>query len=256
MKRHRKARSSTIQSGKVTEGRARKGLPLLIFEHSASVAIKEFAAKLPPTFTQHELAQIIDEYLDLSVKKIQLEGRFRQKVVAIDIEKVYDPKKYPDLLEQDDFRQRAEPLFVDDNFLMLNPLMQSIKDKAREIGIAWDIAAPIISRVADKMRPDQRPESVKRGELCERIIAEMKEIRAHHTEFRTFEELEHRFPDFLTSRMLKGGAFDSEDQDLLAHPNQWESPIVHVYGLLKKRFHVNSNETIKKYRKAYKVSLR
>jgi len=235
----------------------RKNLPLLKFEESVRALITDFARTLPTTFTGEDLAREIDLYLDHASKTIRLPVGGRRQIRTMEIGKHLDPRfagRDFELLNQDDFKQWAEPLLTDDNFLILDAPMQALRKRSSELGLDWARAETTIRTVAGEFRPDDRSERVKRGDLCERVISEVKEIRRRRADFRSFEELEPIFPGYQTVRFLKSRPFDAEDRDTLAHPNRWETtPLVYAYGLLKRSFDVSSDHTITKYRKTFKA---
>src|ERR1700757_314978 len=103
----------TKNVGELEEGSTHKSLPLAMFEEFAKNTVRLLVDKLPSSFAREDLVQILHTYLDLSVRRIELPGRFRLKIRAIDIAKYCESPKYPKLVEQADFRQWAEPLLTD-----------------------------------------------------------------------------------------------------------------------------------------------
>jgi hypothetical protein len=251
----RKKSGKAKANNRSLERSVRKSLPLLEFEEFAKEVLRERFSKLPYAFTADDLAKEVQTYLDYSVKKIQLGGKVPMKVYAMDIERYYDPQRHIDLFEQPDFRQWAEPLLTDANLSALGETMQKMRERAGQLGIDWSLAAPIVGKVADRYRPDQRPATVQRGEFCEQVIEELRRIREREREFGTFEDLERICPDYGVVRILKHSPFDSEDRVLLASPNRWERVVTYASGILEK-YYRKSPHTIRQDRKRFKSSIR
>ncbi len=237
----------------------RKDLPSLMFEESARTVLQDLVTKLPPAFTRDDLVREIHTYLDYSEKKIKLRGRPSLRVQAMEIGSAYFNPPYVgenwELLQQPDFKRWAEPLLTDGNLLILDQPMQLLRKRAIELGIVWSVAAPIVGRVADDLRPDHRTEGIRRGEFSEGVIGELKRIREARREFRTFEDLERIYPNFEVVRVLKHPPFDSEDRELLASPNQWERVVTYATGILS-RYFKKSIHTIRQDRKQFGASIR
>ena len=255
MKKRKKLSRGKKARTKVQEGARHASLLLATFEEFANNFVRELVDKLPRSFAREDLVQILHAYLDFSVRKIQLGGRFPLKVRVIDIFRYYDPEKYPALFEQRDFRRWAEPWLTDGNLTMLDEPMQKLRKRAGEMGIDWSVAAPIVGKVSDRYRPDQRPVAVQRGEFCEQVIGELRRIRECKSEFRTYEELERIFPSYEVVRVLKHLPFDSDDREMLASPNRWERTVTYANGILH-RYYGKSLHTIRQDRKRFKASTR
>jgi hypothetical protein len=215
---------SRVRKNRSAERSERKNLPLLTFEEKAEKVLLDFTKDLPSSFTCDDLATEIDRYLELAGQRIRLpQGAGRREVLAIDIEGYLERKFAGEdyaLYDQDDFKRSAEVLLTDDNFPMLSGKIKLLHSCARTLGLSWDQTESGIRKAADKLRPDKRPELVRRGEFCERVLSELKEIRRRRAEFQGFPELLALFPNFETIRVLKGPPFDAEDRDEIAHPNR------------------------------------
>jgi hypothetical protein len=231
-------------------------LPRLAFEESVRSKLNSLATQLPSGFTPENLVSLIHSFLEHSSRKISLPGHrgLQKEAIAIREDYLRPPfvGKNWELLDQRDFKEHVEPLLINENFLAISEDMQMLRQEAQRRNLEWAVAAGIIRKVAEELRPDQRPEGVRRGELCEQVITELRQIKQRHLEVQSFRDLEQVFPDFQVIRMLRLGSFDDDDRELLAHPRRWESVVVHAYGLLKRRFIVGSDETISKYRKQFK----
>lgn len=141
-------------------------------------------------------------------------------------------------------------MYTDENLTMLEEPIQLLRKRASELSVDWDSAAFIVKRVANKFGPDERPPGVKRGELGERIIQELKRIRDDKRKFQGFEELENIYPTFEVIRILRQKPFDSEDRNLLIRPNEWGRPTTYAAGILQRYFN-KKPDTIKKDRKQF-----
>lgn len=142
------------------------------------------------------------------------------------------------------------------DFRVLQGMLFELREEAEELGLRRKHVEPMLRRILKGLLPDQRPEKVQKGEFCEGVISELKQIRKHRREFRSFEELERQCLDFEVVRILGISTFDSEDRDLLASPNRWGYLVTYGTGILKKYFKVESDHTIRQYRKEYKAYLK
>jgi hypothetical protein len=256
-------RSKTRRVGTRNEAKAaptpvgaseRKSLPLLTLEDFARTILQAEVKKLPPKFTRDDLAREIQTYLNLSMKTLRLKGKFPKMIQAVDIHRYFHKPHVGqnfEIIEEPDFKESAEPLLIDDNLSMLNELLQRMRQRAGELGITWNMAASVIAKVADELRPDQRPEGVRRGEFCERIIEELGRIRANKGAYKTFEDLELMYPTFEVIRIIRRSTFDEDDRELLASPNQWGRVVTYATGILSKYLN-KSESTIAQNRKHFK----
>ena len=222
-----------------------------MFEESVKGVLQKSVAALPVAFTRDDFVRELKTYLEYSGKPIRLTSRF--KVNAIDVPR-YDPQRYPELLEQTDFRQWAEPLLADVNLRMLDPPMQELRKRAGELAIDWNAATSVIRRAADQLLPDKRPEAIQRGEFCAQIIEELRRIREGRKGFRTFEDVERIYPNYEVVRILKRPPFESEDREALASPHRWERVVTYA-TLILMRYFKKSEHTINRDRKQFKASI-
>lgn len=95
-----------------------------------------------------------------------------------------------------------------------------------------------------------------RGEICARVINEVKLLKNHLLDHRiptTFAQLKQQYPQATVLDIISGPPFGEEDQDCITHPAQWGvKAATYATGILKRYFDVTSNETIRSYRKAHR----
>ena len=247
-KRNRTRRPRTESSEKPQ----RKNLPLLKFEEFSSAVLQELVASLPLTFSCEDLVKELHTYLDYSVKEIRLRGKVKLRVKGIDLPKYFNPPHTGEnfeILEQSDFKE-VEPLYTDRNLTMLDEPMQRLRTKAGQLSINWNVAAPVVRRLADRLAPGKRPPGVIRGELGEQIVRELTRIRDDKRNFQSFEELASAYPAFEVVRILKYKPFDDEDHANIIRPYKWGRIATFAAGLLQ-RYFKRKPDTIKSYRKQY-----
>lgn len=100
-----------------------------------------------------------------------------------------------------------------------------------------------------------------RGEICQQVIKEVKflhqRLLAKQVTPVSFEGLRKEHPNLTVLEILAHPPFDDEDRYLIWHPRQWGvRAVTYTTGILKKLFKVESDETIRDYRKAYRRETR
>jgi hypothetical protein len=92
--------------------------------------------------------------------------------------------------------------------------------------------------------------TLRNGQYCNRVIDEIRKIRHLHRAS-TVAQMRTDHPDFLVWAMIDHTDIDAEDRDIFFHPRRWGPVVGYAIGLLARHFG-KSEETIKRWRKAYK----
>ncbi len=178
-----------------------------------------------------------------------------RKVKAIDMAENFLPAWAGpnfEVIGQSDFESSAGLLISDASLLLVGPAISRARQEARELHLSWSVAQPILEEIVRRLYPDNRPRPVQRGEIRARIIEELKQIRSSGQRFLTFEKLKATFTGFMVVEIVGSGLFDDEDREILMSPNRWDTRVsTYCHGILKRYWTLESEETLKGYRKAY-----
>jgi hypothetical protein len=109
-------------------------------------------------------------------------------------------------------------------------------------------AAPI-SASAGSNEAELSP-ALRNGQYCSQVIDEIRKIR-HLYPANMVAQIESDHPSFMVWSMIEGPDMDAEDRDIFFHPRRWGPVVGYAIGLLARHFG-KSEETIKRWRKAYK----
>jgi hypothetical protein len=94
-----------------------------------------------------------------------------------------------------------------------------------------------------------------RGRICKQVVDETKFLRQQLVRSKlplNFGLLRQNYLNLEVLRILAGPPFNDEDRDSICHPACWGVQAVrYATGILKRYFKVESDETIRSYRKAY-----
>jgi hypothetical protein len=96
--------------------------------------------------------------------------------------------------------------------------------------------------------------TLRNGRYCNRVIDEIRKIR-HLYPASTVEQIKPAHPSFLVWSMIEGPDMDAEDRDIFFYSRPWGPVVGYAIGLLARHF-AKSEETIKRWRKAYKRHVR
>jgi hypothetical protein len=110
------------------------------------------------------------------------------------------------------------------------------KDKLVDLALIRAGLEPTDTQISDEPAPEIRKTSIKveRGEVCEKVIFELKLLKTHIRNSGTnwtFSSLKRRFPSFLVLQILSEAPFDEEDRVLVCHPKRWVYPVSYGYGI-------------------------
>lgn len=100
---------------------------------------------------------------------------------------------------------------------------------------------------------------VERGRFCDQVVEELRIIRQHCGKTVvpvTFDRLRAQFPQFAVFGILSDVPFDDEDREIFVHPARWGRLVTYATGILKSCLEVRSDETIRKYRQAYRTTIK
>ncbi len=222
----------------------------LSFEQDVASRLEKLRSELPSHADPSLLAQKVLSYLDYANKTVRV--RIHGKERTITALEAVQRSDYELIGNDEEIIEGPVPLIVFPDFRLLDETMRALRERANELGLQRKGAEALIQKIANRSLPDQRPRPVQRGEFRERIIQELKVIRAKKAEIRSFKDLEDRLPNFEVVRVVKGSSFSNEDRECLAAPGRWETkPATYAHGILKKYWGLRSEETLKKYRKAW-----
>jgi hypothetical protein len=235
---------------------ADESLPRIIFRKRARIVVRDLETKCGPHCDKTRLATLALEYLRLGRKMVRVPfGEHTHNFRAIDIaENFYPPFSGPDfeVIGKSDFEKSAGILMTDENFSLLQASISEARQQARELRLPWSTAEVILEKAIRSLLPDPRPRQVQRGEFRAMILEELEHIRSSRKRFRDFEDFKSAFPHFKIVEIVAARPFNEEDREYLIAPSRWETHTkIYCNGLLKKYFGLQSEETLKAYRKAY-----
>ena len=95
---------------------------------------------------------------------------------------------------------------------------------------------------------------LKNGQFCDQVIDEIRKIR-HLYPGTPVARIRSDHPHFLVWSIIDDPNTDAEDRDIFSHPNQWGPVVGYAIKLLARSFG-RSEETIRRWRKAYKKHAR
>jgi hypothetical protein len=223
-----------------------------MFTKVVEEALNGLQAKLPNHVAPQHMDQWILSFLDRAAERVHIRGR-NGKVSSVGcLDKIErnlvaaDPQEYRDIIV---------PFWTAPDFPVLQGLLFDLRDKADNLGLKARDVVPVLRTVLGRRLPDTRPLKVQRGELRDRIISELVQIKARTKEFNDFESLRRQFPKFKVVEIVSGSGFDDDYRNYVASPGQWETKTATFgHGILKKFWGLKSEETVKGYHKAYRAS--
>jgi hypothetical protein len=212
-------------------------------------ALTELQKKLPQDVAPEQMEKWILSFLDRAALLVHVRDRKGKISTAGCLEKIEhnlvcaDPNEY---------RNIVLPFWTTTEFPVFQELLFDLRERAAECGLKANDAEPILRIVLEKRLPDSRPLKVQRGELRSRVISELRTIKARTKEFEGFEALKGQFPKFKVIEIVSSPEFDDDFRNRVASPGLWETKVVTFsHGILKKFWGLESEETLKGYRKAY-----
>ena len=121
-----------------------------------------------------------------------------------------------------------------DKFEMLH---DAIPTPDREASVKIDLSSPF-----------------KNGQYCNRVVDEIRKIRHLHPGS-TVTQIRDAHPNFLVWGVIDHRDTDAEDREIFFHPGRWGPVVGYSVKLLARHFG-KSEETIRKWRKAYRKHAR
>jgi hypothetical protein len=96
--------------------------------------------------------------------------------------------------------------------------------------------------------------TLRNGQYCDQVIDEIRRVR-HLYRASTVGQIKSAHPRFAVWSMIEGPDMDAEDRDVFFHPGRWGPVVGYAIKILARHFG-KSEETIKRWRKAYKRHVR
>jgi hypothetical protein len=236
--------------------RTTQSLPRTIFRKQTELILKQLVDRLAPYLKKEKVADLALEYLKLGEKMVRVPvGNRTYKFRAITIAENFNPPfSGPnfEVIDQPDFEKSAAILLTNEDFSVLKPSISEIRVQARALELPWDTARSILQEAIGRLCADKRPKGVQRGEFRAEVLRELELVRSSGRRFRDFDELKEAFPNFKIVDIIGGPLFKQDEREYLISPSQWETKTTtYCNGILKKYWGLESEETVKGYRKDY-----
>jgi hypothetical protein len=120
---------------------------------------------------------------------------------------------------------------------------ESVLDALDRFEMLLDVAPGVSDEIA--LSP-----TLRNGRYCNQVIDEIRKIR-HLYPASTVAQIRSDHPNFIVWPMIDGPDMDDEDREIFFQPGRWGPVVGYATGLLARHFG-KSEETIKRWRKAYK----
>jgi hypothetical protein len=234
-----------------------KNLPALIFRDFTRLLLMAEVKTLPPSFEPQDFARLVLRYLEYAKKRISVP--FKNTKLSVSAQRIVEdlgPRWLGpnfEVLDQEDYKSSVLPLLDEDNLRHLQPLILKLRLKARELTINWPKADSVVRDTVTTLCLDNRPLKVQRGEIRDRVVAELGQIKANRP-FKDFEDLQKSFGHFEVVRILAEPRFIDDDRSYLASPSKWETKhTTYAHGILGQHWGVGE-ESLRGYRRALHAS--